>query len=189
MNSEKIDRRIKYTKMLLRNSLVELMREYPISKISVKMLCEVADINRSTFYAHYSDQFDLLKKLEREVLSEFEKHIENHVFQKHDKNTVQGLNEILIYVAENAELCKVLLGDNGNPDFQREIMLLAQRKTIMELKSFLNIDARTSEYLQIFAVTGALYVIQKWLQDGMIESTEKMAEFTSRLLYKGISDF
>ena len=72
MKSEKIDRRIKYTKTLLKNSLVDLMREYPIAKISVKMLCETADINRSTFYAHYSDQFDLLITLEREVITEFE---------------------------------------------------------------------------------------------------------------------
>ncbi len=189
MKSDKIDRRIKYTKMLLKNSLVELMREHPISKISVKMLCETADINRSTFYSHYSDQFDLLKKLEREVITEFEKHIEHHGFQKHDAKTVQGLNQILIYIGENAELCKVLLSDNGDPDFQREIMILAQQKTITELRDFQKIDSRTSEYLQSFAITGALNVVQKWLQDGMVESTEEMAEFTARLLYKGISDF
>jgi len=189
MKNEKIDRRIKYTKTLLKKSLVELMREYPVSKISVKMLCETADINRSTFYAHYSDQFDLLITLEREVITEFEKHIERHGFQKHDAQTVQGLNEILIYIAENADLCKVLLSDNGDPNFQREIMLLAQQKTIAELRKYQSIDSRTSEYLQSFAITGALNVVQKWLQDGMIESTEKMAEFTARLLYKGISDF
>ncbi len=189
MNGEKVDRRIKYTKMLLKNSLIDLMREYPISKISVKMLCEKADINRSTFYAHYSDQFELLKKLECEVISEFERQIESQCFEKHDKKSVNWLNEILMYVAENAELCKVLLGDNGDPDFQREIMRLAQQKTLTELRNYKNMDTRTSEYLQSFTVTGALNVVQKWLQDGMIETTEQMAEFTSRLLYKGISEF
>jgi hypothetical protein len=43
--------------------------------------------------------------------------------------------------------------------------------------------------LQCFAVTGALSIVQKWLQDGIIESTEKMSELTSKLIYKGVSAF
>ncbi|WP_286946022.1 TetR/AcrR family transcriptional regulator [Acetobacterium sp. UBA5834] len=43
---------------------MELMETRPISKISVKMICETADINRSTFYAHYADQYALLTQLE-----------------------------------------------------------------------------------------------------------------------------
>lgn len=189
MKSEKIDRRIKYTKMLLKNSLVELMNEYTISKISVKMLCERADINRSTFYTHYTDQFDLLSKLEQEVIAEIKKQIEKHEFQMHNEETVQGLNDILVYIAQNADLCKVLLSDNGDPNFQREVMIIAQQKTIEELHNYRNLDGRTLEYLQSFVIAGALNIVQKWLQDGMIESTEKMADFISRLLYKGMVDF
>jgi AcrR family transcriptional regulator len=189
MKIEKIDRRVKYTKMLLKQSLVDLMRDNPISKVSVKMLCEAADINRSTFYAHYSDQYDLLKQIEQEVIAEFGKNITKHSFHKHNPETVQGLNEILIYIAKNAELFKVLLSENGDSNFQRELMLLAQQKTISELRNDQSIDARTSEYLQSFVVTGALNVVQKWLQDGMSESTEKMAEITSKLLYNGLSGF
>lgn len=189
MKSEKIDRRIKYTKMLLKDSLVELMREHTISKISVKMLCEKADINRSTFYAHYTDQFDLLSKLEQEVIAEFKKQIEKHEFQDHNAETVQGLNDILMYISQNADLFTVLLSENGDPNFQREIMILAQQKTIAERYNNRCLDDRKLEYLQSFVIAGALIIIQKWLQDGMIESTETIADFISRLLYKGMEDF
>ena len=49
MKAEKEDRRVRLTKQAIRESLIELMQEYPIAKISVKMICDTADINRSTF--------------------------------------------------------------------------------------------------------------------------------------------
>ena len=58
-----------YTQKALRDSLIELMQKKPISKITIKELCENADINRTTFYAHYTDQYDLLKHIEDETLS------------------------------------------------------------------------------------------------------------------------
>jgi AcrR family transcriptional regulator len=189
MKTEKADQRVKITKMLLKKSLVELMRENPISKLSVKMLCEAADINRSTFYAHYSDQYDLLKQLEQEVISELKKHISKEVFLKHTEQTTQAMNQILDYIAKNAELFKILLSENGDSSFHREIMSLAQQKIISDIHNNQSIDASISEYLQCFAVTGALSIVQKWLQDGIIESTEKMSELTSKLIYKGVSAF
>lgn len=189
MKSKKIDRRVKFTKMLLKNSLVELMGKNPISKISVKMLCESADINRSTFYAHYTDQYGLLKQVEQEVIAELKKHITRDAFIKQSAQTVQSMNQILDYISKNAEVFKILLSENGNSSFQKEIMILAQEKIISDILSNPNIDERTSEYLQRFAVTGALSIVQKWLQDGMIESTEKMSELASKLLYNGVSTF
>lgn len=189
MKTEKIDRRVKYTKMLLKKGLVELMQENPISKISVKMLCEAADINRSTFYAHYSDQYDLLKQLEQEMIAELEKHISKEEFSKQTPQTVQALHQILVYIAKNEELFKVLLSENGDPSFQKEIMHLAQQRSITSLQSDQRIDRRTSEYLQSFLVTGALSIVQKWLQEGMIESTESMSELVLKLLYHGTSAF
>jgi AcrR family transcriptional regulator len=189
MKIEKVDRRVKYTKMFLKESLVELMREHPISKISVKMLCEAADINRSTFYAHYTDQYDLLKQLELEVIAELEKHITKEAFSKRTAQTILSMNLILDYISENADIFKILLSENGNSTFQKEIMLLAQEKIISDILNNPGIDERTSEYLQCFAVTGALSMVQKWLHDGMVEPTRKMSELASKILYNGISAF
>lgn len=189
MRTGKIDRRVKYTKMLLEKSLVELMQENPISKISVKMLCETADINRSTFYAHYTDQYDLLKQLEQEVVAELKKYISKETFSKQTVHTLQLMSQILDYIASNAALFKVLLSENGNSTFHRDIMGIVQQKVISDIHNNAGIDGRTSEYLQCFAVTGALSIIQKWLQDGIVESTERMSELTSKLLYNGISAF
>ena len=69
----KTDARVKYTKMVLKKALLELMQHKPVNKITVKEICERAELNRATFYAHYSDCFDLLESIEEELFGQFER--------------------------------------------------------------------------------------------------------------------
>lgn len=82
----KEDRRVRITKAAIRESLIELMSTYPLSKVSVKMICEKADINRSTFYAHYQDQYDLLHKIQKEVIADIRTYLAGKTFT--DDSTV-----------------------------------------------------------------------------------------------------
>ena len=66
MEPKRDDRRTQYSKRVIKESLFELMQEKPINKITVKELCERADVNRSTFYAYYTDIYDLDRKIIKE---------------------------------------------------------------------------------------------------------------------------
>ena len=56
---KKEDRRVIMTKKLLKNALIVLLKEKDIYHISIRELCALADINRSTFYKYYGSQYDL----------------------------------------------------------------------------------------------------------------------------------
>ena len=56
----KTDARIRYTQRILKESFLTLLKQKPVNKITVKEVCEIAELNRATFYAHYSDCFALL---------------------------------------------------------------------------------------------------------------------------------
>ena len=71
MKSKEQDHRSRITLMLIRKALMELLRQKPIQAISIKELCESAGINRGTFYAHYTDMYDLLQKIESDMLPNF----------------------------------------------------------------------------------------------------------------------
>ena len=73
--NKRLDRRKQYTRMVLKESLMDLMKEKPISSVTVKELCERADINRSTFYTHYADQFALVEQIEDELIQDLEKYL------------------------------------------------------------------------------------------------------------------
>ena len=57
---DKVDLRIIKTKRALYNSLLDLMREKQFEEIKVNDICNKALINRSTFYSHYQDKYELL---------------------------------------------------------------------------------------------------------------------------------
>lgn len=70
--SMKSDRRVRRTRQLLANALFTLMKEKSYNDITVKELCEAADINRGTFYLHYKDIDDMVEQIEQEILTQFE---------------------------------------------------------------------------------------------------------------------
>ncbi|MBR2046994.1 MAG: TetR/AcrR family transcriptional regulator [Oscillospiraceae bacterium] len=57
------DRRTRYTHSVIKQSLLELLRQKPFEKITVTELCKVSEINRGTFYLHYFDAVDVLDDL------------------------------------------------------------------------------------------------------------------------------
>ena len=67
---EKLDARKRYTQMILKQSFLKLLKEKPVNKITVKELCQLSQINRATFYTHYSDCFALLESIENELIDE-----------------------------------------------------------------------------------------------------------------------
>ena len=186
METKKVDRRVKYTIEMLKGALVEAMQKEHISKISVKSLCELADINRSTFYAHFRDQYDLLHHIEQEVLDNITRQLERQDFDGKGPISFQVLNLILKYVRQNASLFKALLSDNCEPDIQREIMKLPD---IISVQIYEGLDERAKDYLSVFGITGCVSILQKWLQDGMPESTGRISELILQVLYHGIADF
>ena len=64
---KKTDRRVRKTKNQLRTGLARLMKKKNIGQITVKELVDDVDINRSTFYLHYSDIPSLLKEIEDDI--------------------------------------------------------------------------------------------------------------------------
>lgn len=66
-----MDIRVKKTKRSIINAFLELRSKMPLEKIRVNELCRIAEINKSTFYAHYQDIYQLSEEVEQEVLQSY----------------------------------------------------------------------------------------------------------------------
>ena len=64
------DRRTRYTRKVIRDTLLAAMQQKPFSKITVTEICKQSDINRGTFYLHYYDLDDVLDDIIQEMLEE-----------------------------------------------------------------------------------------------------------------------
>ena len=78
---KKTDLRVIKTKNLIYNTLIELMKDKTFEEIKVSDICNKALINRSTFYSHYEDKYDLLvdfiNSLKDEFVTELNKNSSN----------------------------------------------------------------------------------------------------------------
>ena len=63
-----MDLRIQKTEKAIKNVFLELRARKPLEKITVKELCELALINKSTFYSHYEDIYALSEAMEQETV-------------------------------------------------------------------------------------------------------------------------
>ena len=64
-----VDLRIVKTRKNIREAFFELRQKHPLEKIKVKTLCEIALINKGTFYKHYQDIYALSEEIENETIS------------------------------------------------------------------------------------------------------------------------
>jgi AcrR family transcriptional regulator len=178
----KKSRKVRYTRMVLSESLMELMKTKPISLISVKEICAFADISRSTFYTHYADQNDLLQKIEKEMLVFIDSILTKYVFYKNDKHeALQMLEEILQHVANNNKSIYVLFSENGNISFLKNLFSSLYQKNIFKFLTDKLPDEQTKEYYFMFFVTGAIGIIYHWINNGMNKSIQELSKLIINL--------
>lgn len=110
---EKTDLRVIKTKKILFDSLLKLMRNKNFEKIKISDICEESLINRSTFYAHYTDKYELLVELFEEqkklLLKDFEDN-ENKLFSK--EYLMELLSILIDHIDENSETYSAILANN-----------------------------------------------------------------------------
>lgn len=174
MEPEKIDRRVRRTKKLLLQGLTQLMSEKKINKITVKELTDLIDVNRATFYLYYKDIFDMVEKIETEMFDNF-----NETYSKFTKSELtydemlQFVTFVFDFVQEYAEMCKILLGPDGDYAFIEKFKIAIDNSSPF---SDHNADKEKSIYFMPFIISGSIGIIQKWLEDGMKTSSREMAD-------------
>ena len=186
MPGETVDRRVKKTKRQLRLALMELMCEKPQKHISVRELAERADINRGTFYIHYKDVSDLLQQLEDEMAERL-----SEMCCRHARNTeidsYPFLTDLYGFMLDNADICKVLLGTNGDIAYRQRICGILHDDFLYGfLSRFYPGDQQKLEYFCAFIVSGNLNLALTWLNNGAKESPEEMAQLAGAIIMKGV---
>lgn len=190
MDSGKVDRRVKYTKFALKESLSELLETKPIEKITVKEICEKADINRGTFYSHYSDQFDLYNHVVQEFITKAVEILGN-IFESEPHDIYKSATMVYEYVKENSKLAKPLLdgrvifGFDKYTDIFNDIIHKFYLDEIKRQVPNVHFVDMVYQYIAAANIT----LIKYWVNTGMQESPEEMASLAMKLTSKGISAF
>ena len=183
MEKEKVDRRIKRTKAMMRDALMDLMDEVPFGNISAKDITNRADLNRATFYLHYNNVFELLDELENEIAGSFAQMLEKVEIKRGAAWEYPVVGQICSYIMENQRLCRCLLLNPRSDRFARKLTEIMKRKGMQVKQEMgLEIDPIKEEYIHQFIACGAMGMVKQWLLEGMPMSKEEMTEFTMLII-------
>lgn len=178
------DRRIRKTRAILKSTLIEIMTQKSIKHITVKEICEIADLNRGTFYLHYRDVYDMLEKIEEEFFDELTKIIESHKGEiTNDKKPL--LKDLFSFSKNNKSFCKAMLSEHGDIGFMRKLL----KYLYSEMQSLYGKNSSAAEHSCYFIIYGCIGLIENWLQTGAKETPEEMAILAEEIIMDGISKY
>lgn len=175
-----MDGRVRYTRNVIKESFITLLQQKPIQKITVKEICERAEINRATFYAHYHDAFDLLAQIENALFANMMSQVS---LDQHYPEPNQVTTAIFKVIEQNADLCKVLFSENQDRRFLRRFVDTARDTMLVEWqRRYPHLSAEQVQYLYAFVIGGAISVIEEWVRMGMGEMPFPMGNAAQKVI-------
>ena len=166
------DRRVRKTKKQLRGALTSLLLEKDISRVTVRDVADLADVNRGTFYAHYSDVYDLLHR---------------HNARQSDGKTFRYLTDLFTLASEYSDIFYTLYCRSGDSEFQDKIFNKLKYQYLYEFLSiFGGSESEKLDYCASFIVAGMCTLAKVWIENGMRETPEEMARLGGAFVMHGV---
>ena len=164
------------SRRMIRSAFLELLREKSYEKITVTDIVNRADINRSTFYAHYPDVRGLVEEIVGEIIDRSVELAREMDIQQFFEDPLPYLQKLNSYGLENAELYKLLSRSDFAPRQMEQVKLtLSQRLTsAVEIPEHI----RSSVDFQIqmnFFLGGVFNTYVLWLQGNLLCTPDDIA--------------
>ena len=181
---KKIDLRIIKTKKVLFASLLSLMKQKDFDKIKVSDICEEALINRSTFYAHYEDKYDLLIDLVEDLKNNILKELKVNPHDNISKDYFMNLLSILInHIDEHRDIYSAIIIHNKNSfliDFLSDVI---NRDISQRLENNYHIDSNIPiSTIVKFYLGGIVNIGVDWIINPNKYTKEEILTYLNRLI-------
>lgn len=158
------------TKARLYQAFIALLEERGFNQITVKELCDRAQINRGTFYNNYTDIYDLETWLEGQLFGQIRQIL--RADPAHHALSPDGIRAVIDYVKQNQQLVMAMV----HGGLANRIETILKRELISIMEDFLQADFERATLLPakygraVFA-SEVSAVIMLWINDGMVESS------------------
>ena len=148
----------------IRQAYVELIHEKGTVDITVKELVERADVNRSTFYAHYQDIYAVIEEIEDEIVQKMFAFLDISEHSGLLYNPLPFMLRIGIELEQNREFYRLLVETSGSVAFLRKLKAAFLDRLLTDKKVFGQIR-RQREFLVCMTLLagGSIDVVSDWI--------------------------
>ena len=181
--NNKIDLRVIKTKKILFEALVTLMEQKDFEKIKISDICDQALINRSTFYAHYEDKYDLLLAMINDLKNNLEHELKENKEEDISKNYFMEFLKILInHVDEKRETYNSILKNDKNGIVMGFLIDVSYRDLTSRLKNNNLISIIPIDVITKFYIGGIVNVGIDWIKNKNKYIKEELLLYFDKLI-------
>ena len=181
-----MDRRVLRTKRMLKDALLELLKDSEIEEITISELCRKADVNRNTFYAHYSVPADLLREIEDDLVSSILKQVAPDI-QQGDYELL--LTNVFTSLANSAPMSKVMQYSIRSGDLMRKFINQVKPQVIAIWENQFSLSQEDINIIYEYTTGGTVTLLKEWMEGNFQETPEALAEKAAKLNQMVIGSF
>ena len=161
------------TAIKMDEALITLLEKKDFSYITIREICEVAGVNRSTFYLHYENTSDLLKETTRYIIDKHLAYYSSETasislrYETCKKSelvfiTEEYLTPYLTFIKENQRLFKVAIKQFNSMNFG-EVYGNMFTHIFSPILARFNVPEKERTYIMKFYLTGIFAIVMEWL--------------------------
>lgn len=174
----KNDLRIALTKRMIKEALLKLLEEKPLSKIKVSELCEKSCINRATFYRHYETLQDVLHEIENDFILQMPRPDKP---PKSMEEAQQHMEAVCTYLYENADMVKLLFLDKTSIDLVERLHQF-YHSIVKSHHAELSFNEDTLQIMISFWVGGCQSLMRKWILEDIHKTPAEIAKILCNII-------
>lgn len=177
------------SRRLIRESLISLLKEKDISKITVKDIVNRADLNRATFYAHYPDVRGVMEEFENETIDRLKSVLDGVQFEKIFQNPTPFLLKINRYLEDDLDFYRTLILSSDSDRFLEKLKVIY----INYLQSDTNIPKHIQDTAALqmhicFFADGIIGIYKRWFKGELSGSLNDIAIHLSKIISQSAKD-
>ena len=180
---KKCDLRVIKTKNLIYSTLMNLMKEKTFEEIRVSDICNRALINRSTFYAHYEDKYELLvdfiNNLKEEFVAKLSKNRNNLDTRDY---YIELIKVFLDYVEDKKDIYSLIMLKNRNSIMMDILLSVVNDDVIKRVKSDEINTKIPGNIIAKFYLGGVINLGVEWLKDDNKYTKEDIIKYLDILI-------
>lgn len=156
------------------STVIDLLEKKSIRKITVSEICRIISINRSTFYEHFMDVYDVMEKTTTEYMAV----LSRDFCEKVKESRQEAFIQLFLYILENAGFYHLYLNQGGEIHFFDDLMnaeFAGERNS--PLTPYDCDFGNFSTYHNAFFKAGVNAMIRHWLNTGTKETPEEIFSY------------
>ncbi len=182
------NRSTRRTRSAIESSLLEILAQKPLNRITVKEIIDRANVCRTTFYAHYQDIYDLIESIGDAIIDEVGARLDD---LNDTPVRVEGeyptIASVVVAYSKYAQTIRLLNSPNGDPGFDRRLQekIYDETRRLREMKDGAKFDLERHKLYSCYVISGGISVLNQLLEDGRTWDVDDVSHILGEMAATG----